>query len=209
MYFDTPGFDLQLFRLINQQGHFAVLNWLMITLSSKTALFALFVPALLLAVRRCGKRQLVLFAVLLLGMGITDMSTSAVKSQVQRVRPLNSQPGTYCYEDGAWVRRPPDFQPTKTAGTSYPSGHAANTMCLALLALRLWPRMRPSLRGALLALPLLVGYSRVYLGKHYPTDVLAGWLFGMVIAVLVGLAWKEWGEKRFPGLQANCRSRDE
>lgn len=196
MYFDTPGFDLLLFQLINQHWHADLLNGLMRLLSSRAALFALFIPALLLAVRRLGKRQLVLFAVLLLAMGLTDMSTSLVKNEVRRVRPLNSLPNTYCVEDGTWVQRPADFTPTKTEGSSYPSGHAANSMCLAALALLLWPRMRPSLRAGLLLLPLLVGYSRVYLGKHFPTDVLAGWLFGLVVAVLVGLAWREWGEER-------------
>lgn len=196
MHFDTPTFDLLLQQLINQQGHAAILNGAMRLLSSKTLLFALLLPAAWLTVRRLGKRQLVLFAVLLVGMGLADFGTGLVKDEIGRVRPLNSVPGTHFVEDGVWQRRPPDFAQTKERGSSYPSAHAANSMCLALLALRLWPGMRRSLRGALCALPFAVGYSRVYLGKHFPTDVLAGWLLGMVVAVLLGLAWKEWGAQR-------------
>lgn len=197
MYFDTPTVDLYLFQLVNQQWHMAALNGIMRLLSSKIAFFVLLLPAILLTVRRLGSRHLILFVVLLAGIGLTDFSTSLIKDQIQRVRPLNSLPGTYFVENGEWQQRPPDFVQTKTKGSSYPSGHAGNTACLAMLALLLWPRMRSHLRTTIAALPLLVGYSRLYLGKHYPSDVLAGWLYGMVVAVLVWLAWKQWGEERF------------
>ncbi|MDD4732682.1 MAG: phosphatase PAP2 family protein [Desulfovibrio sp.] len=189
MFFDTPAFDLFLFQLINQHAHVDWLNGLMRLLSSKTALFLILAPVAAILVRRLGRRQLVLFLILLAGMGLTDLTTSMVKDSIQRVRPLNSLPNTHLVEDGEWIQRPPDFVQTKTAGSSYPSAHASNSMCLVVLAMLLWPRMRPGLRTALTALPFLVGYSRIYLGKHFPSDVLAGWLFGAVVATLVWLAW--------------------
>ena len=60
---------------------------------------------------------------------------------------------------------------------SFPSGHAMGSMTLAwVLVLLAWrTRWRvPVLVGAL-AFTLLVGLSRVYLGVHYPSDILAGW----------------------------------
>jgi len=39
----------------------------------------------------------------------------------------------------------------------------------------------PRLRRGIWALPLVVGWSRVYLGKHYPTDILGGWLLGLLV----------------------------
>jgi undecaprenyl-diphosphatase len=65
------------------------------------------------------------------------------------------------------------------------------------LALTVGRRLRPRwLRGLALVfglgLPLLIGFSRVYLGVHYFTDVLAGWVVGLLLALLAGWADMRW-----------------
>ena len=61
---------------------------------------------------------------------------------------------------------------------SFPSGHAMGSMTLALvLALLAWPtRWRWPVLLAMGAFAAMVGLSRVYLGVHYPSDIIAGWL---------------------------------
>jgi undecaprenyl-diphosphatase len=79
--------------------------------------------------------------------------------------------------------RPPVAHLTTAGGPSFPSGHAASTTALygalLLIALRSG-RFRGNPRRGLIAVVVvllaLIGLSRVVLGVHYPTDVLAGWL---------------------------------
>lgn len=78
---------------------------------------------------------------------------------------------------------------------SFPSGHAGNSAIVYLtLASLVWPVIRETrLRVFVLASAMLlvgaIGVSRVYLGVHWPSDVLAGWLFGALWAI--GWWWIE------------------
>lgn len=186
MFFQTPAIDHYLLVLINHHLKNPVFDLIMPVLSNPVILYVLLLPLLIWVWRALGKKQLILVLLLLCGMGMADFGTNLIKKSIHRVRPLNALPEVHYQEDGVWSRRPSDFVRTKEKGTSYPSAHAANTMCLALLCMSFWP----ALRKWPLLLPLLIGYSRVYLGKHYPLDVVAGWLFGGVIAMVVWLFWK-------------------
>lgn len=78
----------------------------------------------------------------------------------------------------------------RVASPSFPSGHALTAaviyLTLAALLARLVEqrRVKAYLIGVALAVTLVVGFTRVYLGVHYPSDVLAGWAIGLAWAVL-------------------------
>ncbi|MEU7551888.1 phosphatase PAP2 family protein [Streptomyces sp. NPDC044571] len=72
---------------------------------------------------------------------------------------------------------------------AYPSGHAMTAAAVCGLLLWLLPRARPKRRAwagaawALAALSVLgVGFTRVYVGVHWPSDVVGGWLLGAALA---------------------------
>lgn len=80
---------------------------------------------------------------------------------------------------------------------SFPSGHATVAVgfygALALLiALRLESPWRPLVAAAGIILVASIGFSRLYLGVHYPTDVLAGYLAASLWLVSVWVAWRLW-----------------
>jgi undecaprenyl-diphosphatase len=91
------------------------------------------------------------------------------------------------------VARPrPGYDPATAAGrfptgTGSPYGffsaHAANTICYALLITRILGRRW--LRIVLVIWALLVSYSRIYLGYHFPLDVAVGLIYGTCVAILL------------------------
>lgn len=77
---------------------------------------------------------------------------------------------------------------------SFPSGHSMASMSVYLTLGVLLSRLPPNRRTAVftlaasVGLSLVIGFSRVYLRVHYPTDVLAGWTAGSVWAFVTSLA---------------------
>jgi membrane-associated phospholipid phosphatase len=90
-------------------------------------------------------------------------------------------------KDATSVTRPhapivPLYTDTTLGTSSWPSGHAQNTAALwGTLAALVRLRWVAALAGAVI---LLVGFSRLYLGLHWPIDVLSGWLIGGAVAAL-------------------------
>lgn len=82
---------------------------------------------------------------------------------------------------------------------SFPSGHAANpTIAYVALALLLFddPKQRWVAAVAAMVLALLIGISRPMLGVHWPSDVVAGWAFGLLWIALIFSIMQRWKPRR-------------
>jgi undecaprenyl-diphosphatase len=117
--------------------------------------------------------------------GIMWLVGQGMKRAYLRVRPYDALPDVVRLLIG---------RPT---GTSWPSAHPATLLAFLTVAGE-EIGLSPAERRGLAALAVLVGVSRVYLGVHYPSDVVAGLLLGRA----AGLAWlAARGETRRPAVQ--------
>ncbi len=86
------------------------------------------------------------------------------------------------------VDKSADANDIAAQGFSFPSGHSTNAVTVyASIAGQIKKRWLACLA---VVLPLLVGFSRVVVGAHYPTDVLAGWALGLLCICVVSLLRK-------------------
>lgn len=90
-----------------------------------------------------------------------------LKNLVQRARPFQQYAGRIL----PLIPAPRDF--------SFPSGHTSASFAAASVCFReFWSRGKRLFAAAFLILAALIGFSRLYLGVHFPTDVMAGCLVG-------------------------------
>jgi len=100
---------------------------------------------------------------LLLSSGISIASSALLKTVFNRTRPADKYPGEV-------------FVNSTTAGKSFPSGHTSQAFAIATTLTLQYNKWYVAVPAYLWAGS--VGYSRMYLGKHYPSDVLAGAVIG-------------------------------
>ncbi len=77
-----------------------------------------------------------------------------------------------------------DTMDVAAQGFSFPSGHSSNAVTV-YGSLAAHEKKNKLLWTLAIVLPLLVGFSRMFVGAHYPTDVLGGWVLGVIVVLLV------------------------
>ena len=160
--------------------------WLL--LSDKWTALPLYLLLAGLALRRWGwKHTLLLLVFVALLITSTDQLANFFKYGLERLRPCHDP------ELEGMVRL---VKASCGGRYGYFSAHAGNAFGLAVFFAVLWGRTGRAGIALLLFWALLVGYSRIYLGVHYPLDVLSGFLagglFGWIFARLYERAAQKW-----------------
>jgi undecaprenyl-diphosphatase len=121
-----------------------------------------------------GKRGRIAIIILAITMIVADQTAShLLKPLVGRLRPCN---------DLLSVRLLIDCGP----GFSFPSSHTVNTFAAAFVLSRFYGESK----YIFYTIATLIAYSRVYVGVHYPADILAGAVLGIIIAYIIVLVYE-------------------
>ena len=148
--------------------------WLFVT--NKLSAIPLYIVLAFLFYKSFGlKRTLLVLVVIALMITATDQVANLFKYGFKRLRPCHDE------EIGALVR----LVKSSCGGQyGYFSAHASNSFAIALFLGQLLKEKYKNIGYLLLFWALIVAYSRIYIGVHYPLDVITGSLIGLIFSWL-------------------------
>lgn len=178
------NFDTQLFYLINGH-HCTAMDWVMWVFTARWSWIIVIVAAFCFSTLRHEPRKwwIVLAGIALCFLLADQGSVQLFKNTVCRLRPCHALPDVHMFREGC--------------GGLYGfiSSHAANAFAIAtFFCLRYWKRDK-IVPVCMIVWACLTSYSRAYLGKHYPGDLICGALFGILVGIVV-LQVTSWTEKK-------------
>lgn len=166
-------FDTSLFLFLNGL-HAEWLNDFFYYISQIYTWIPLYILILFIIIKRWKKQSIPIIVAILMTIICTDQSCNAIKHTIQRERPSHNS-----------ALASEIHLVTGTSGELYrgghygfPSAHAANSIAFALFVIFFVAQRNKWIIISVIFWSLLLAYSRIYLGVHYPLDIICGLLLG-------------------------------
>ena len=166
--------DQHLFLLLNSL-HSPFFDGVMTVISFPATWIPLYLALIYVLIRKFGRKMLAMTVVIVLLITASDQLSVLLKNYVKRPRP--------CYEK-ALEGKVHTINGRCGGAYGFVSSHASNAFAVALLSLLLLRKRWFSV--SIIIWAVVVGYSRIYLGVHYPGDVACGSVLGSLIG------WATW-----------------
>ncbi|MDX9892495.1 MAG: phosphatase PAP2 family protein [Bacteroidales bacterium] len=179
--------DKKLFLFFNS-FHSTWMDPVMYMLTQTWFWLPLYLFVIYFIIKKYGKKSYIPLLFLILAVTISDQTCNLIKNSTERYRPsrevsLANDIHLYQKSDGTFYR----------GGVyGYPSAHASNSMVLAVFIIIFIAHKRKWILAIALLWSLLMGYTRIYLGVHYPFDVLSGFLLGFIITYPLFRITEKW-----------------
>lgn len=193
---DETSAEVVLFRMVNGRGSNSFFDSLMPAITDfRKWRFVLLAAWLALLVFGGAKGRWAAVLMIPLIAASDQVCASLIKPAVRRLRPCEVLGSVHFWHGlQGWITTPPEIVTSYKSSFSFPSNHAANiTAAMVFLGFTyrrwLWPM-------ALVA--IAVSYSRIYIGVHWPLDVAAGMLIGLVLALAALAAHEKVFRNRIP-----------
>jgi len=170
--------DQQLFLRLNGPVS-PFIDQLMFAISGRLEWIPLYVILLVFIIRKYRWNSVWILVAVVVLITLSDQLANVLKDGVKRFRPCKDP------DIGHLVHTVNDYC---RSSYGFVSGHAANSFALATFISLLFPRRW--VIAAMVFWAVLVSYSRIYLGVHYPGDVMGGWILGALIAFVLYLFLK-------------------
>jgi 4-amino-4-deoxy-L-arabinose transferase-like glycosyltransferase/membrane-associated phospholipid phosphatase len=171
------------FRLVNDSMKNRVLDAILPLFSDKDYIVIPAIAFLVAGLYLGRRRTRVHLVALVLAIALSNLvAEKVIKNAFQTHRPYAAIKGVHLYRSGEWHDYDPHWytiDPRKSNG--FPSSHVVN-MAAAAAVLAIW---WPATLWVTAPLALLVGFSRVYTGNHFPLDVLGGYVWGVACGLVV------------------------
>jgi undecaprenyl-diphosphatase len=193
--------DQSLFLFLNEL-HSSFWDKAMFLFSSREIWIPFYLLIIYIIIKTFNRNSIYILILIGLSIALSDQFSVLIKNLVERLRPSN---------DPAISNLVHLVNNYRGGNFGFFSSHASNTFTVAVIVSLLFKnRMFSTL---IFIWAIIVSYTRIYLGLHYPSDILAGWLWGGLIGFgfykLILLLQQRYFKSNFPEIRKKTIANDD